>query len=48
MERKATYGGIELLKIVLKKNIVREKPIFEIAGFTHSILAEYEKAWKDS
>lgn len=37
-QTKRSRGGTELLEIVLRKDEVAEKPIFRIAGFTHTYL----------
>lgn len=37
-QTKRSRGGTELLEIVLRKDAVAEKPIFRIAGFTHTYL----------
>ncbi len=37
-ETEKSYGGTELLDIVLRKEAVKEKPIFRVAGFSHVYL----------
>ena len=35
---KRSRGGTELLEIVLREEVVRRKPVFRVAGFTHVYL----------